>query len=43
MGTSGDSREFLHFNIQSLQCLVYLAGFVTGILLLARKRTLPGK
>ena len=40
--TSGYPPEFLYYIIQALQCLVYLAGFVAGILLLARKRTLPG-
>jgi hypothetical protein len=42
MGTSGYPPEFLYYLIQAVQCLVYLAGFVAGILLLARKRTLPG-
>ena len=40
--TSGYPPEFLYYLIQALQCLVYLAGFVAGILLLVRKRTLPG-
>lgn len=40
--TSSYPPEFLYYVIQALQCLVYLAGFVAGILLLTRKRTLPG-
>ena len=42
MDSSGYPPEFLYYIIQALQCLLYLAGFVAGILLLARKRTLPG-
>jgi hypothetical protein len=34
--------EFLYYLIEALQCLVYLAGFVAGVLLITRKRTLPG-
>ena len=42
MGSSGYPPEFVYYLIQAVQCLIFLAGFVAGILLLTRKRTLPG-
>ena len=42
MGSSGYPPQFVYYLIQAVQCLVFLAGFVAGILLLTRKRTLPG-
>lgn len=34
--------QWIYVVIQTLQCLLFLAGLVAGILLLTRKRTLPG-
>ena len=42
MGSSSYPPEFLYTVSTALQCIIFLAGFVVGILLLTRKRTLPG-
>jgi hypothetical protein len=34
--------QFLYYILQALECLIYIAGVVAGVILIARKRTVPG-
>lgn len=34
--------EFLYYTVDALQCIIFIAGIVAGVLLLTRKRTIPG-